>query len=216
MKHLLVVVHVVVRALVLTALVGSMSMSMSAQHGPVVHAAGPDSQTGAHGLSPGTAPVPRVPAAPAAVTTVPIALAVDGTTGDALVVSYHSNSATGGASGPGRVDVLATRRGGLHLLWTVAVGVGSDSILLDQRSGHAFVLNVGPGDKYRGFTGGSVSVLDLRALEAATPRTSACGRRPWAACCRARWPSIGRRDASSWRAGSSVRQGSFRPPSAGA
>jgi len=133
-------------------------------------------QTAAHNpaVAPGQGTVPSE--------TIATALAMDQGTGIAFVVSGPFSSQTGGATGRGALTVLDTRHGALRSLRSVKVGYGPSTIVVDERAGRVLVLNTGGGDKYAGFAGGSVSVLDLRALEGRAPaaaiavRTTPLGR----------------------------------------
>ena len=96
--------------------------------------------------------------------TVPTSLAVDQSGGYVFVTAGRFSTQNAGAVGSGRLLVVATR-GGTQVLRRVVVGSGPASVLVDAQAGRALVVNLGGGNQYAGYTGSSVSVLDLAALE---------------------------------------------------
>ena len=105
--------------------------------------------------------------------TIATALVVDQVTGDVFATSAEFSSLTGGAIRSGRLTVLETRQGGMHIAGSVAVGAGPSSVLIDDHAGRVLVLNGGEGDPSAGVTGSSVSVFDLKALETGSERDHA-------------------------------------------
>lgn len=86
----------------------------------------------------------------------PNAAAVDEARGRVFVVNGGSFDSYGRQTGRGTVSVLDARTA--HVLRTVTVGVAPGAVVVDQQTGHVFVLNRGTGGNDRG----SVSVLDAR------------------------------------------------------
>jgi len=127
-------------------------------------------------------PVVALGRAPAPSQTMVTALAMDQGTGIAFVVSGPFDSERGGATGRGTLTVLDTRHDVLHPLRSVRVRFGPSTVVVDEHAGRVLILNMGGGDQYTGFAGGSVNVLDLRALEGRAPlsalvvRTTPLGR----------------------------------------
>jgi DNA-binding beta-propeller fold protein YncE len=97
--------------------------------------------------------------------TLPTSLALDQSNGSVFVTTGDFSTQTAGATGPGRLLVLATGGGAARITQSVPVGDGPASVLVDPRADRVLVVNLGGGDQYAGYTGSSVSVLDRTTLE---------------------------------------------------
>jgi outer membrane protein assembly factor BamB len=106
--------------------------------------------------------------------TLAVAMAVDRRNGDVLVLRTSFDGGTLAAVGRAQLTVLLATASGLQLGQSVTLGIGAEIIALDEQSERAFVANVGTGPRFTGvaqppIVGGSVSILDLQALERPVP-----------------------------------------------
>jgi DNA-binding beta-propeller fold protein YncE len=120
------------------------------------------------------------------------AMALDRHAGHVFVTNWA-------ARGIGSVSMLDGADG--TILRTIAVGVGPVAIAVDETTGRAFVVNLGPYDgNAGGYTHGSVSVLDTATGGLLnTVRLGSFGVYP-ASSRSMRWP-----DVSSWRTTATAR-----------
>jgi DNA-binding beta-propeller fold protein YncE len=112
----------------------------------------------------------RMAQGPQPTITLPTALAVDQTNDFVFVTTGDFNNQTAGATGPGRLLILATAGDMTHSIRSIPVGDGPASVLVDPRADRVLVVNLGGGDQYAGYSGSSVSVFDLAALEHGGPK----------------------------------------------
>lgn len=71
----------------------------------------------------------------------PIGVAVDERTGRVVIAALGAMDAAGNATGPGRVSILAAADG--RVLRAAPVGLGAEIVVVNERTGRAFVLSAG-------------------------------------------------------------------------